>query len=77
MCVCFFHTNTKYSTVEADGIPHGICTHLQYELHPGLEGLGIGLSILLYYLTLDREGGSERRRETERWQRKKREEKQK
>lgn len=51
------HTNAKYSTVEADGIPHGVCTHLQYELHSGLKGLWVGVSILLYYVTLDTVGG--------------------
>lgn len=54
MPVC--HTNAQYSTVEADGVPHGVCTHLQYELHSGLKGLWVGMSILLYYVTLDTGG---------------------
>lgn len=52
-CVCL-HTNSEYSAVEGHCIPHGIRTHPQYELHPVLEGLWIWLSILFYYLTLDR-----------------------
>lgn len=51
------HTNAQYSAVEADGVPHGVCTHLQYELHSGLKGLWVGVSILLYYVTLDTGGG--------------------
>lgn len=48
------HTNSQYSAVEADGILHGICAHLQYELHSGFKGLWVGLSVLLHDVTLDR-----------------------
>lgn len=54
-CEWVFHTNTQYSTVEADCIPHGVCTHLQYKINSVLKGLWVGLSILLDYVSLDRE----------------------
>lgn len=60
------HTNTQYPTVEADCVMHGISAHLQHKLHPVLKSLWVGLSILSYYITLKREGGSEGGRKMER-----------
>lgn len=65
MCVyvCTVPTDSQYPAVEADGVPHGVRTHLEDELHPGLEGLWVGVSVLLHNVTLDgRTGGQEVRR---------------
>lgn len=58
--MCTVPTDSQYPAVEADGIPHGVRTHLEDELHPGLEGLWVGVSVLLHNVTLDgRSGGQE------------------
>lgn len=45
-------THSQDPAVEVDSVSHGLFAHAQYELHPLLVGLRVGLSVLLHDLPL-------------------------